>query len=364
MIMTCVHRGAGVGIIESLSEMLYHIQHARITFLDRWELCVTPQMTSGNKPQPANGKLKRFNNYFGIGVDAQIVLKFHDLRERKPHRFFHQSVNKLWYGVMGWKEIWRRNCSDLRTYLQLKVDGEVIDIPEDTEGIIICNIPSYGGGMNLWGDEPNYEEPQCADDDDVTSRAWWPEEGHDDGNDGGHDGGHGESEHHETPQLSPVRDRDDDAKHASAWKPQSIQDGVLEVVCVNGSLQLARIKIGLDQSQKIAQGHEIEIVTSKSMPLQVDGEPWGENACRLTIKLYSKALMLCRNDIYNANRFRLSSNHYQGGSTEMLLDWATNTNVISSDQKMKLLAELSRRHEEYANDITQVHMVDNTRIAC
>lgn len=32
-----------------------------------------------------------------------------------------------------------------------KVDGRQVTIPSDTEGIVILNLPSYAGGMNLWG---------------------------------------------------------------------------------------------------------------------------------------------------------------------------------------------------------------------
>ena len=30
------------------------------------------------------------------------------------------------------------------------MDGEALELPDDIEGILILNIPSYMGGVNLW----------------------------------------------------------------------------------------------------------------------------------------------------------------------------------------------------------------------
>jgi diacylglycerol kinase (ATP) len=307
--------GAGIGLVESLSDFLYSVQHASITVLDRWDL----KIINNNKNSNNNSnefKIKKFNNYFGIGVDAQIVLKFHDLRERKPHRFFHQSVNKLWYGITGMKEIWRRNCSDLPKYLKLVIDGKDIDIPEDTEGIIVTNISSYGGGMCLWNH---------------------------------HVSKHDSDEENESPQTD-----------SNAWKQSSAQDGLLEVLCVNGSAQLARTKVGIDQCVKLGQGSSIEIVTTKAMPVHIDGEPWAENSCKLNISLFSKALMLRRT--YPQTIVQTISDSYQNsnGSTELLLDWGERSNVISSSQRRLLLMELSRRNEEGL--IKSLHQEDDSRV--
>lgn len=30
------------------------------------------------------------------------------------------------------------------------MDGQPLDLPEDIEGVLLLNIPSYMGGVNLW----------------------------------------------------------------------------------------------------------------------------------------------------------------------------------------------------------------------
>ena len=33
------------------------------------------------------------------------------------------------------------------------MDGTKVDLPEDCEGIVFCNVLSYGGGSKLWIEE-------------------------------------------------------------------------------------------------------------------------------------------------------------------------------------------------------------------
>jgi len=34
--------------------------------------------------------------------------------------------------------------------MQVEVDGKTLALPADIEGVLLLNIPSYAGGVNLW----------------------------------------------------------------------------------------------------------------------------------------------------------------------------------------------------------------------
>ena len=74
----------------SFSDILLSIQNADVIRLDRWRLETTP---NPELRHAASGKgvdlppLDVVNNYFSLGVDAQIALQFHEAREAKPEKF-------------------------------------------------------------------------------------------------------------------------------------------------------------------------------------------------------------------------------------------------------------------------------------
>jgi diacylglycerol kinase family enzyme len=121
---------------DSIVKILESILQAQILYLDRWEIetfdyvennDVNKKVNLNNKTMKAKDILsknendnqntstattttikkkennniitnkKYFQNYCGLGVDAQIVLQFHLMRNNKPHRFFNRFINKLWY---------------------------------------------------------------------------------------------------------------------------------------------------------------------------------------------------------------------------------------------------------------------------
>eukprot|EP00435_Cladocopium_sp_Y103_P067486 s393_g30.t1 len=103
------------------------------------------------------------------------------------------------------------------------LEEQDVDIPPSLEGLIILNIPSFGGGTDLWGRAEDEENEQDDRDSDSDSTA---------------------------PSVSSV---------ASCGRPccgrrQSMQDGQLEVVGVHGALQLGASQVGLYQAQRLAQG--------------------------------------------------------------------------------------------------------------
>ncbi|KAL3189413.1 hypothetical protein MRX96_002725 [Rhipicephalus microplus] len=121
--------------------------------LDRW----TVVFHSDEKPEEKPGSLTNssgstsedntaifvMNNYFGIGIDADLCLDFHNAREENPNKFNSRLHNKGVYVKMGLRKmVSRKTWKDLHKEIRLEVDGKVIDLPP-VEGIIILNILRY-----------------------------------------------------------------------------------------------------------------------------------------------------------------------------------------------------------------------------
>jgi hypothetical protein len=92
------------------------------------------------------------NNYFSVGVDAEVALKFHKLREEKPKYFRSRFINKGWYGLYGMEGM-IKNCGPLYKVVSLYLDNSdaKVEYAKDITGIIFLNISSYGGGTDPWG---------------------------------------------------------------------------------------------------------------------------------------------------------------------------------------------------------------------
>ncbi|KAL5283231.1 DGKQ family protein [Megaselia abdita] len=193
----------------------------------------TLSISGGATQSEDNSQIFVMNNYFGIGVDADLCLDFHNAREENPNKFNSRLHNKSVYLRMGLKKIVGRKSVDLSKELRLEVDGKVIDLPT-VEGLIILNILSWGSGANPWGPEK----------DDVFS------------------------------------------------KPNHY-DGMLEIVGVTGVVHLGQIQSGLRSATRIAQGGHIKIHINTDLAVQVDGEPWIQSPSDIVVlKSALKATML------------------------------------------------------------------------
>jgi hypothetical protein len=106
---------------------------------------------SGQKEKVPQPQISSMNNYFGIGVDAQIAHDFHKAREAAPHLFYSRLVNKLWYASGGVRQFVTRKFRNFPDQVEVYVDGSPVPLvlPEGLEGIIILNIGSFGGGSDL-----------------------------------------------------------------------------------------------------------------------------------------------------------------------------------------------------------------------
>jgi len=226
--------GGGLGVIEKrggLFSVLQDVEHAAVTVLDRWKIAIKDKQGKLMAPP------KFMNNYFGVGCDAKVALDIHNLREENPERFYSQFMNKVLYAREGAKNIMDNTFDYFPWDVKLVIDGSKIDIPQDSEGILVANIRSYMGGVDLWKNE-----------DDVSD----------------------------------------------TYLPQSMHDKKLEVVSFTGMLHLGRLQVGLSRAKRLAQGHHIKIEISTTMPIQVDGEPWSQEPCTIEVSHHNQAFMLKR----------------------------------------------------------------------
>ncbi|XP_063309418.1 diacylglycerol kinase epsilon [Pelobates fuscus] len=211
-----------------VEQILRNVMDADSVKLDRWKVQVTNKGYSLRKP-----KVLSMNNYFSVGPDALMALNFHTHREKTPSLFSSRLVNKAVYLFYGTKDCLVQECKDLNKKIELELDGERIDLP-NLEGIVVLNIGYWGGGCRLWegmGDEP------------------YPLSRHD--------------------------------------------DGLLEVVGVYGSFHCAQIQVKLANPVRLGQAHTVRLILKSSkMPMQVDGEPWAQGPCTITITHKTHAKML------------------------------------------------------------------------
>uniref|UniRef100_A0A8C6XKT9 Diacylglycerol kinase n=1 Tax=Naja naja TaxID=35670 RepID=A0A8C6XKT9_NAJNA len=228
---------------EPVAKILCHVEDGAIVQLDRWNLQVDRnpdlppnELEDGTHKLPLNV----FNNYFSLGFDAHVTLEFHESREANPEKFNSRFRNKMFYAGAAFSDFLQRSSRDLSKHVKVVCDGTDLTskIQElKFQCIVFLNIPRYCAGTMPWGNPGDHRE----------------------------------------------------------FEPQRHDDGYIEVIGFTMA-SLAALQVG-GHGERLHQCREVTLLTYKSIPMQVDGEP-----CRLAPSLIRISLRNQANMVQKSKR--------------------------------------------------------------
>ncbi|XP_052841924.1 diacylglycerol kinase 1 isoform X7 [Drosophila gunungcola] len=209
------------------------------------------------------------NNYFSVGVDAAICVKFHLEREKNPHKFNSRMKNKLWYFEYATSETFAASCKNLHESIEIVCDGVALDLANGPhlQGVALLNIPYTHGGSNLWGEHLSQKR--------IRKSA----------------GPFGKSKKLRAgdKEFSATSFNSADLSVAI----QDIGDRLIEVIGLENCLHMGQVRTGLRASgRRLAQCSEVIIRTKKTFPMQIDGEPWMQMPCTIKVTHKNQVPML------------------------------------------------------------------------
>ncbi|CAD7076861.1 unnamed protein product [Hermetia illucens] len=208
------------------------------------------------------------NNYFSVGVDAAICVKFHLEREKNPHKFNSRMKNKLWYFEYATSETFAASCKNLHENIDVVCDGVSLDLANGPhlQGIALLNIPYTHGGSNLWGEHLSQKR----------MRKGGPFR-------------KGKKLKSTDKELSATSFNSVDLSVAI----QDFGDRLIEVIGLENCLHMGQVRTGLRASgRRLAQCSEVVITTRKTFPMQIDGEPWMQAPCTIKVTHKNQVPML------------------------------------------------------------------------
>ncbi|CAH8476706.1 hypothetical protein MS3_00001785 [Schistosoma haematobium] len=230
--------GSGYSSADDPLTILKDVVAAEEVKLDRWTLIVRPEedfkdetklalelQTNASNTNEDNSIMIIMNNYFGIGIDADLSLDFHNARSENPSKFNSRIHNKGVYFKIGLRKMINRTiCKDLHKQIVVIADGKIVILPP-IEGLVVLNILSWGGGANPWNVE----------------------------------------------------------KHDDEFVKPTHYDGLLEIVGISGVVHMGQIYSGLGTGIRLAQAAHLKIWLKSELPIQVDGEPFIHPPGQITV---------------------------------------------------------------------------------